>query len=73
MFENETDSVEAFKKGLSNQYISFYEDGFYELIDTTRGFAGEDKQHWSDPICITQEKEDARIILYGLNLIKWSE
>lgn len=70
IYKTELESIEAFKEGKTKGYLCFYEDGFYEIINTDRGFCGEDKLHWSDPVCITQDEDDAFVITFALNKLE---
>jgi hypothetical protein len=75
MFNSETESIDFYRKnkGADRFFIINYADpknpyytNSFDIIDTDRGHCGEDKQHWSDPICVTTDEDDARLIVASL-------
>lgn len=75
-FENELASIKAFKAGNipSNYIVVSYEGAsvgvLYVIHDTERGFCGEDKLHWSEPVCTTEDRDDALLIVHALNIFQ---
>jgi hypothetical protein len=65
LYKSELASIEAYKKGeLKGNYFIVETTGDipYEIYSVGMGFAGEDKQHWSDPIAYAKELD------YGIEI-----
>ena len=64
IFDSEAESIEACAKTVIHaRFIILNDYDNWFIIDRLMGYCGEDKQHWSDPLCSCLDLEDAKYIL----------